>query len=119
MRKLIISGVNPDSSLREIFPQWNLYGVMDERNVILEKYSKTTFGNAQQSLQLVEALQCRDILLITSRLHMYRSIKTFQAIFPQSLRIFPHSVIPGQFKFDTPDLMIEATKSLFYSVWAY
>src|SRR5882672_1590713 len=55
VRKLIISGVHPRSTLREIFPQWPFYGGLHEDDVVLEKRSTTTYGNAQQSLPLVEA----------------------------------------------------------------
>src|ERR1043165_80438 len=42
VRKLIISGVNPRSGLRDIFPQMPFYGTINENNVILEKRSLTT-----------------------------------------------------------------------------
>ena len=32
---------------------------------------------------LVEALNCKDVILITSHLHMYRASRTFKAIFPE------------------------------------
>lgn len=119
IRKLIISGVNPESTLMEIFPQWIHFGVLDEQDVILEKYSKTTYGNAQQSLQLVEALQCRDIILVTSRLHMHRAHNTFEAVFPDSITILNNSVIPGHYDYGILELFIESTKSIFYSTWVY
>lgn len=119
VKKLIISGVHPDASLKEIFPQWNHYGSMKETDVILEKQSKTTYGNAQQSLQLVEALQCRDIILVTSRLHMYRSLNTFKSVFPVSIGMTENSVVAGRYKFGWLDLLIEATKSAFYTTWVY
>src|SRR5580692_7608735 len=59
VRKLIISGVHPKATLREIFPQWPFYGNLREEDVVLERRSATTYGNAQQSLPLVEALHCR------------------------------------------------------------
>lgn len=117
--KLIISGVNPDSQLRAIFPLLPFYGSVKEEDVILEKHSKTTFGNAQQSLQLVEALSCRDVLLITSRLHMYRSLRTFKSVFPQEIVIHPRAIVAVNYSPNSLDVFIEATKSIFYSAWAY
>src|SRR5580658_8318424 len=73
VRKLIISGVHPKATLREIFPQWPFYGNLREEDVVLERRSATTYGNAQQSLPLVEALHCRNLVLITSHLHMHRA----------------------------------------------
>lgn len=119
VRKLIISGVHPGVGLRDIFSMWPLYGDINPSTVILEKHSQTTYGNAQQTLQLVNALECRDIALITSRLHMYRSEKTFAAIFPDHIPIYTRSVVAGKYKHTFSDLMVEATKTLFYSSWAF
>lgn len=119
IKKLIVSGVFPQASLREIFPQWPYYGVLDSRDIILEKRSRTTYGNAQQSLPLVEALHCRDIILITSRIHMYRSMKIFTAVFPPAFPIYPRSIVQGSYEPPWSELFVEVTKSLFYSLWAY
>ena len=119
VQKLIVSGVHPQAELRDIFPLWPYYGDLHEQDVILEKRSRTTFGNAQQSLSLVEAMRCRDIVLVTSRLHMYRALRTFQAEFPQRLRIYPRAIVGGPSEAGTLDLGLEVVKSLFYSTWAY
>ncbi len=119
IKNLIIAGVHPGSELYQIFPLLPLYGSVNEKNVILEKYSKTTFGNAQQSLQLIEALQCRDIILITSKLHMRRAFRTFKAVYPNDFTIYKRAVVPGRIDSDWTDLFVESTKSLFYSAWAY
>lgn len=119
IKKLIISGVYPHATLREIFPQWPYYGSLDQRDVVLEKRSGTTYGNAQQSLPLVEALHCRDLILITSRIHMYRSLRIFSAVFPSSIPIYPRSIVQGSYDSPWPELTMEVVKSLFYSLWAY
>ncbi len=119
VKKLIISGVHPQANLRDIFPQWPYYGELREIDVILEKRSGTTYGNAQQSLALIEALHCRDIVLVTSRLHMYRALRTFRAVFPDTIPIYPRAILSGNIKPDFIDLSTEIVKSLFYSIWAY
>lgn len=119
VKKLIISGVHPQSELRDIFPQWPFYGNLDASNVILEKRSQTTYGNAQQSLALVQALRCRDIILVTSRLHMYRSLRTFKAEFPKHIQIIPHAIYGSRSDFGWVEKSFETAKSFFYSVWAY
>ena len=119
VKKLIISGVNPKANLREIFPQWPYYGGLNEADVVLEKQSMTTYGNAQQSLQLIEALNCRDIVLITSRLHMLRSFKTFRAIIPDNIPIYKRAVVSGHYEPPLIDTIIEGLKSVFYSLWTY
>lgn len=119
IKKLIISGVNPNSRLREIMPVWSFYGSLSEDDVVLEKRSETTYGNAQQSLPIVEALRCRDILLVTSRQHMHRSYKTFRGAYPENIDIVKHAVVAGRYDISMAEGAIEALKSLFYSLWAY
>ena len=67
IQKLIISGVYPKATLEDIFKEWPYYGSVSEKDVILEKRSGSTYGNAQQTLPLVEALKCRDLILVTCR----------------------------------------------------
>lgn len=119
VKKLIISGVNPNSHLEEIFPHLVFYGELQKEDIILEKNSKTTYGNAQQTLPLVEALKCQDLILITSRLHMHRSLKTFQAAFPPNITIYPRATAGKQYNLQWDQLAIESLKSMFYSAWAY
>lgn len=119
IKKLIISGVHPKARLREIFPQWPFYGELNESDVILERRSGTTYGNAQQSLVLVEALHCRDIVLITSRLHMHRAYHTFRGIFPEEFPIYSRAIVSGELDPSLFDKSVETIKSLFYSIWAY
>lgn len=119
VRKLLISGVNPKSELREIFPEWPFYGSISAEDVVLERRSATTYGNAQQTLALVEALGCKSIVLITSRAHMYRALKIFTAIYPLGFDISPRATVSGSLSSDKFDLSLEAIKSMFYSLWAY
>ncbi len=119
VQKLILSGVFPHSKLKEILPMWPYYANLREEDVILEKRSSTTFGNAQQVFPLVEALRCRDIILVTDQLHMHRALKTFKAIFPSEFPIYGRSTARGSYSSDWGRLLNEATRSLFYSLWAY
>lgn len=119
IKKLVISGVNSQSQLRDIFPIWPFYSHAKENDILLEKKSQTTYGNAQQSLSLIEALQCRDVVLVTSKLHMYRSSKTFKAVVPDSIDIRLHPVVAGSLRASFWEISIEVIKSLFYSLWAY
>ena len=119
VKKLIISGVNPASHLEEIFPNIIFYGKIEPENIILEKNSKTSYGNAQQTLPLAEALKCHDVILVTSRLHMYRSMRTFQATFPADITIYPRGTVGKRYHFSFDQLAIESLKSMFYSLWVY
>ena len=119
IKKLVISGVFADAQLREIMPLWPLYGQLSEQDVVLERRSETTYGNAQQSLPIVEALRCRDIILVTSRVHMFRAYQTFRGAFPEHLNILKHSVVGGDYRNNFFELAPETLKSMFYSMWAY
>jgi uncharacterized SAM-binding protein YcdF (DUF218 family) len=119
VQKLIISGVNPQAEFREIFPLAPYYGEVHERDVILERRSRTTYGNAQQTLPLTEAFRCRDLILITSRAHMYRALKTFRAEFPTGFPILARAVVAGPQDLNWTEVSLEAIKSMFYSLWAY
>jgi uncharacterized SAM-binding protein YcdF (DUF218 family) len=119
VKKLIISGVYANALLREIMPVWHFYGNLSENDVILDRRSETTFGNAQQTVPIIEALKCRDVLLVTSRTHMYRAFRTFRAAYPQNIYIQKHPVIGGRFDPSIVEVTFEALKSVFYSIWAY
>jgi uncharacterized SAM-binding protein YcdF (DUF218 family) len=117
--RVIISGVNQNATYEEIFPQGYFYQAVDSKNIILEKKSLTTYGNAAQSFPLAEALQCRSILLVTSFVHMPRAYRVFLAQAPKYIEVLKHSVMPQVEEFGFFDLQTEVLKSLFYSVWAY
>jgi len=119
VKKLIVSGVFPGATLREIMPQLPFYGGLDEQNIILERRSTTTYGNAVQSQTLIEAIKCRSVVLVTSTLHMYRALRTFRGVIPEEVSLVPYAVVSGSLKPEWYDLWLESVKSLFYSVWAY
>lgn len=119
VKKVIISGVNPAAELRDIFPQKSFYGSLDEGDIILEKRSLTTYGNAQQTLPLVEALNCKDVVLITSKLHMYRAYKTFRNHFPKDIPIYKRSTVGRRYVPHWSRVGAETLKSVFYDLWFF
>jgi uncharacterized SAM-binding protein YcdF (DUF218 family) len=119
VQRVIVAGVNPQVTLRDLFPQLVLYPQVNEEEIVLERRSETTYGNAQQSLPLVEALQCRNILLVTSYLHMRRAKQTFLAAFPEEIQVIPYGIAGNDFPPRFWELFIEVTKTWFYSLWAY
>ncbi|NQZ17836.1 MAG: YdcF family protein [Bdellovibrionales bacterium] len=119
VKKVIISGVNPATELRYIFPQKAFYGKLDEGDIILEKRSLTTYGNAQQALPLVEALNCKDVVLITSKLHMTRAYKTFRNHFPKDIPIYKRSTMGKRYKPHWSRVGSETMKAVFYDLWLY
>ncbi|CAN5563434.1 hypothetical protein BH10BDE1_BH10BDE1_29250 [soil metagenome] len=119
IRKLIVSGVNPQADWREIFPNWPYYQDVEETDIVLERKSRTTFGNAQQTLAVAEALHCRDLLLITSRFHLHRALRTFRAEFEDRMPVEGRAVPAPTSDVPAVEIATESGKSLFYSLWAY
>lgn len=119
VRHVIIAGVHPTTELSDLITPWDLAWGPDLDRVVLEKRSTTTYGNAKQSLPLVEGLGCRNLELITSQLHMYRAWKTVRGAFPESIAITRHPVPPLIRNTETGEYWTEVMKTLFYSVWAF
>ena len=119
IRKLIISGVHSKVGLRDILPQWPFYGKLNKEDVVLEKNSRTTYGNAKESWKWIKKLQCRNILLVTSHLHIYRAHRVFKKLFPDDYSIQIVAVAPQSSHVSADSYVTEAFKSLFYSLWAY
>ena len=122
IRKLIVSGVNPQADWREVFPNWPYYQDVSESDIVLERKSRTTFGNAQQTLAVAEALGCRDLLVVTSRFHLHRALRTFRAEFYDRMPVEGRAIfVPsdGKETAESPEIATEAMKALFYGLWAY
>ena len=114
VRKLIISGVYRDAKLHEIFPQLPYYPEVNPGDVILEKISRSTLSNVEQSLVVAQALKCSNILLMTSRLHMYRAYRTFRVLFPSQIAIRKYAIVnPGK-EDSLWAIFLETIKSIFY-----
>ena len=118
IKKLIVSGVFKEAKLNELFPYLSFYPEVDPQNIYLEKRSETTFGNAQQSLSFVEALNCSDVVLMTSQVHMPRSYKIFRATYPDSIVIKRLSLPNAKNEKTFLGLMTEVFKSFFYLVFS-
>lgn len=117
IKKLIVSGVFKEATFSEVFPYWPYYNDINPNDVILEKRSQTTFGNAHQSVVLVESLRCQDVLLVTSQLHMARAYTVFRDVFPNNIEIKKLSLPNSKSEQSVFDLAVEIVKSLFYSVF--
>lgn len=116
IQKLVVSGVNKDSRMIEIFPYSSYYPEVNFENIFLEKRSETTFGNARHSLSLVEGLRCRDIILITSQIHMYRAYSIFKIVYPDTIVIKKLTVPNARSEASWYGLANEVLKTLFYYI---
>lgn len=114
IQKLIVSGVYKDSQLREIFPYLPFYPEVSESDIFLEKKSETTYGNAIQSLVLVESLKCKTVVLMTSQVHMRRAYRIFRSTFPNDIEIQKLSLPNSKTEKNLIDIWIEVFKTLFY-----
>jgi uncharacterized SAM-binding protein YcdF (DUF218 family) len=119
VRHLIIAGVHPATELTDLITPWDLVWGPDLDRIVLEKRSTTTYGNAQQSLPIVEGLGCQKLELITSQLHMYRAFKTLSGSFPESIIINKHPVPPLVRNSSFVEYWTEVLKTMFYAVWAF
>jgi uncharacterized SAM-binding protein YcdF (DUF218 family) len=119
IQKLIISGVHSQATLYDLLPVWPYYGKLNEGDVIIDRRSHTTYGNAQQTLPIAETLRCRDVLLITSTLHMTRAYKTFRKAYPPEIAIYPYSLVANRYPPTWADAAVETAKLFFYSLWAF
>ncbi len=117
IKKLVISGVYKETQLREIFPHLPFYPEVHSEDIFLEKISGSTYGNAVQSLAVVQSLHCQNIVLITSQLHMYRAYKLFRMIYPDSISITAYPVVHLARDNSFLEIVVETIKSLFYSAF--
>lgn len=117
VKKLIVSGVFKEATYTEVFPYWPYYSEINPDDVILEKRSQTTFGNAHQSVVLVESLKCQDVLLVTSQLHMARAYSIFRDVFPNTIDIQKLTLANSRAEQGFFDFALELVKSLFYTVF--
>lgn len=114
IKKLIVSGVYKESKLHEVFPYLPFYPEINPDDIVLEKKSETTYGNAQQCLALVQDLNCDSVVLITSQIHMRRAYRIFNRTFPKNIEIKKLSLPNSRSEKSLTDLCLEAVKSIFY-----
>lgn len=119
VKKLIITGVKPELELHDLYQAGAFTAGWNDEDIILEKKSTSTFGNAQQSWPIVEALGCRGIVLLTSQLHMPRAYRTFQKSLPEGYLIQKQTIPSSQSEASLLETSTEVLKTFFYSIWAY
>jgi uncharacterized SAM-binding protein YcdF (DUF218 family) len=82
---LVLSGVNKDADVDSIF--LTSFTEFDRLSVILEKRSKSTFGNAIEVRGILSERELRSMLLITSMYHMKRAQYIFERIMPADIEM--------------------------------
>lgn len=90
-RYLLISGVNPDSTLPEIVGQ-----IPFRSQVTLGYDARDTVGNAEETAEWVHTHHIKTLRLITSNYHMPRSLFELRHLLPE-VQILPHPVVKKSF----------------------
>jgi uncharacterized SAM-binding protein YcdF (DUF218 family) len=94
---LIISGVDKDSDISSIFFLHDPVDFIDNKRIILEKSSSSTFENARDVKMIVDSRGFKSIILITSAYHIKRAGFTFSRVFTDDVEIFYHTVSTKNF----------------------
>jgi uncharacterized SAM-binding protein YcdF (DUF218 family) len=119
VRELLVSGVNKETELVDLISWQDELMNVGLKNLHLERQSRTTFGNAQQSWPILEALNCNSVYLVTSQIHMPRAMKTFLAEKPAGITLVAiSSPAPIQERIFSAKVW-ESFKYVFYSYWAF
>ena len=74
-RKLLISGVNPETSKKEIVRAYNIAPDLADCCVDLDQIAANTIGNATQSAKWLRANGFKSVILVTSNYHIPRAEK--------------------------------------------
>jgi uncharacterized SAM-binding protein YcdF (DUF218 family) len=69
----------PGPACAEVMRDFLVLIGIPESDILLEDRSRTTFENAVECRRILEPLGIRRIVLVTDALHMYRSLRCFQA----------------------------------------
>ena len=88
---LLISGVNPDSTLPQVIEK-----LPSSSRITLGFDALNTVGNAQETAAWAHAHHIKTLRLITSNYHMPRSLFELQEVLPE-VEIFPHPVVRDSF----------------------
>jgi len=96
-RFLIMAGIDRDATLDNIFFGQDISARVDPSKIIVEKFSKTTYGNAVEVKKIIEAKGFGSIILITSIYHMKRAYYTFNRVLPDYVHIYSYPISSPNF----------------------
>ena len=74
-KKLLISGVNPETTKKEIIRAYDIDADLADCCVDLDQIAANTVGNATQSAKWLRANNFKSVILVTSNYHMPRAEK--------------------------------------------
>ena len=97
-QKLLISGVNPQTTLKDILATVSVsHQNLKVSDIDLDYSSGNTFGNAQEAAKWVRAHDFRSIRLVTAHYHIRRALFEFFQTLPD-VEMIAHPVIPPIFR---------------------
>jgi uncharacterized SAM-binding protein YcdF (DUF218 family) len=101
-RRLLISGVNRNTSREDLRRRTSLSGLLFECCVDIGHEALDTAGNADETQAWRRIWGFQRIIVVTSRYHMPRSLMEFARVMPHATFI-PHAVARGQASETWPD----------------
>lgn len=119
---LIIVGVDKDASPESIFFKKSVR--FDKKKIILEKESTSTYENAQEAKKIIESMNIKSIILLTSFYHMKRGSYVFSRVLSPQTIIYLYPVATPNFDEKawwkgqgTVLLAVEFLKFYWYRFW--
>jgi uncharacterized SAM-binding protein YcdF (DUF218 family) len=98
-RRLLISGVHPDTSARQISRAVNAGPSLFECCVDLDRRAANTLGNASETAKWVRRNAFSSLIVVTSAYHMPRSLAELGSAMPD-VRLVPYPVTPPSLALD-------------------
>lgn len=90
-RRILISGVNAQTTPADIARLHNVSASLFECCIQIEKTSRDTAGNARESARWLEQKGFSSLILVTADYHMLRSLAEFERLMPEAA-ITPYPV---------------------------
>ena len=91
-RKLLISGVNPSTTMNDIRRITAINANLYDCCITLDRKAMDTIGNAKESIEWIKANGFEKIILVTNNYHMPRSLIEMRRLAPD-LDIQPYAVV--------------------------
>ena len=96
-KRLLISGVNPKTTKKDIFSISGLEPEKFECCVDLGYKARNTLGNAEEAANWAREKNFKSLIVVTSSYHMPRSLAVFSQMMP-NIKLVAHPVVPSFFK---------------------
>ncbi|MFH1727994.1 MAG: YdcF family protein [Pseudomonadota bacterium] len=89
---LVLSGVGENSSLKDIVNSAGYNNPIHEKQIIIDRTSKSTYENAIEVNKILSLYHFSNITIITSNIHMPRSLLIFRKLLPDNIKIDSHPI---------------------------